>query len=186
MKIRSVLLMIVSLFLCVCLLCGCADGLLQTITGKTKQAVFNTYYDYGFHKPDKAVLLMDGSTVFVDAKLIAGDVVYVDYSGEMYIQETYPGTVVFQNGRVERVEVQQAKVCILSVVQNAQTGEKQLVNQLDQAIESAPDFVLTDWDGSYMEWRDLEVGTTLYGSFDGETDGLPTEIAGLYTYLPRV
>ena len=125
-------------------------------------------------------------TVFVDEKLIAGDVVTVYYTGEMYVQESYPGTVVFSGGEVKRVEVQKAKLCILTVTQNAQTGEKQLVNQLDQPLTSAPDYALTDWDGSFVAWKELEVGTVLYGSFLDTTGEIPTEVVGLYAYLPRV
>ena len=104
----------------------------------------------------------------------------------MYVQESYPGTVVFSGGEVKRVEVQKAKLCILTVTQNAQTGEKQLVNQLDQPLTSAPDYALTDWDGSIIAWNELEVGTVLYGSFLDTTGEIPTDVVGLYAYLPRV
>ena len=183
---------LVATILCICLvlLCSCDGGLVeelvQNLPGTTKQAEFHTYYDYGFSQPGKATLLMDGSTVFVDEKLIAGDVVTVYYTGEMYVQESYPGTVVFSGGEVKRVEVQKAKLCILTVTQNAQTGEKQLVNQLDQPLTSAPDYALTDWDGSFVAWKELEVGTVLYGSFLDTTGEIPTEVVGLYAYLPRV
>ena len=183
-------LVVTILCVCLALLCSCDGGLIgelvQNLPGTTKQAEFHTYYDYGFSQPGKATLLMDGSTVFVDEKLIAGDVVTVYYTGEMYVQESYPGTVVFSGGEVKRVEVQKAKLCILTVTQNAQTGEKQLVNQLDQPLTSAPDYALTDWDGSIIAWNELEVCTVLYGSFLDTSGELPTEVAGLYIYLPRV
>ena len=183
-------LVVTVLCVCLALLCSCDGGLVgelvQNLPGTTKQAEFHTYYDYGFSQPGKATLLMDGSTVFVDEKLIAGDVVTVYYTGEMYVQESYPSTVVFSGGEVKRVEVQKAKLCILTVTQNAQTGEKQLVNQLDQPLTSAPDYALTDWDGSFVAWTELEVGTVLYGSFLDTTGEIPTEVVGLYTYLPRV
>ena len=181
---------VTALCVCLVLLCSCEGGLIgelaQNFPGATKQAVFHTYYDYGFHSPDKAVLLMSGNTVFVEEKLIAGDVVTVYYTGEMYVQESYPGTVVFSGGEVKRVEVQKARLCILTVTQNAQSGEKQLVNQLDQPLTSAPDYALTDWDGSFVAWTELEVGTVLYGSFLDTTGEIPTEVVGLYTYVPRV
>ena len=183
-------LVVTILCVCLALLCSCDGGLIgelvQDLPGTTKQAEFHTYYDYGFSQPGKATLLMDGSTVFVDEKLIAGDVVTVYYTGEMYVQESYPGTVVFSGGEVKRVEVQKAKLCILTVTQNAQSGEKQLVNQLDQPLTSAPDYALTDWDGSFVVWKELEVGTVLYGSFLDTTGEIPTEVVGLYAYLPRV
>ena len=183
-------LVVTVLCVCLALLCSCDGGLVgelvQNLPGTTKQAEFHTYYDYGFSQPGKATLLMDGSTVFVDEKLIAGDVVTVYYTGEMYVQESYPGTVVFSGGEVKRVEVQKAKLCILNVTQNAQTGEKQLVNQLDQPLTSAPDYALTDWDGSFVAWKELEVGTVLYGSFLDTTGEIPTEVVGLYAYLLRV
>lgn len=186
MKKAKKVVVSILLALCLMLFCSCDGGLIGELLKTTKQAEFRTYYDYGFTSPGKAVLLMDGSTVFVDEKLIAGDVVTVYYTGEMYVQESYPGTVVFSGGEVKRVEVEQAKVCLLTVTQNAKTGEKQLVNQLEQSLASAPDYALTDWDGSFVAWKELEVGTVLYGSFLDTTGELPTEVAGLYTYLPRV
>ena len=183
-------LVVTVLCVCLALLCSCDSGLVgelvQNLPGTAKQAEFHTYYDYGFIQPGKATLLMGSATVFVDEKLIAGDVVTVYYTGEMYVQESYPGTVVFSGGEVKRVEVQKAKLCILTVTQNAQTGEKQLFNQLDQPLTSAPDYALTDWDGSFVAWKELEVGTVLYGSFLDTTGEIPTEVVGLYAYLPRV
>lgn len=181
---KSLLALLVPI-LCLALFGGCANELLQNMPGQTKQAVFNTYYDYGFHRPDKAVLLMDGSTVFVDGELVAGDVVCVSYTGELYVQETYPSTVVLHGGSVQGVDVQKAKICELRVVQNEQTGEKRLVSPYDTRIESAPDYVLTDTDGSFIAWKDLASGTILYCSYASEQGNAPTNIAGLYTYLPR-
>ena len=182
----------IVMVLCVCLalLCSCDGGLVgelvQNLPGTTKQAEFHTYYDYGFVQPGKATLLMDGSTVFVDEELIAGDVVTVYYTGELYIQETYPGTVVFQNGQIEHVEVKQAQLCILLIVQDEQTGEKYLVNNVyGTRIETAPDYVLCDRDEHYIEWTSLHTGATLYGSYTSKQGSDPTVIAGLYTYLPR-
>ena len=190
MKKTLSMIVAVALIWCIALLSGCDGGLVgelvQNLPGATKQAEFHTYYDYGTFQACKATLLMDGSTVFVDEKLIAGDVVTVYYTGEMYIQETYPSTVVFHDGQIERVEVQEARVCWLTVTQNAQTGEKQLVNELDQLITSAPDCVLIAVDGPFLSWNKLEIGTVLYGSFLDTTGEIPTEVAGLYMYVPRI
>ena len=184
------ILIVMVLCVCLALLCSCDRGLVgelvQNLPGTTKQAEFHTYYDYGFIQPGKATLLMSSATVFVDEKLIAGDVVTVYYTGEMCMQDSYPGTVVFSGGKIERWEVQEARVCLLTVTQNAQTGEKQLVNQLDQPLTSAPDYALIDWDGTFVAWNELEVGSVLYGSFLDMTGELPTEVAGLYMYVPRI
>lgn len=190
MKKAKTVVFSILLALCLALLCGCENGLVnelvQNLPGQTKQAEFHTYYDYGFHQPGKATLLMDGSTVFVDEALIAGDVVTVYYTGEMYVQESYPSTVVFQNGQIEHVEVKQAQTCILLIVQDEQTGEKYLVNNLyGTRIETAPDYVLYDRDEHYIEWTSLNTGTTLYGTYTSKQGSDPTVIAGLYTYLPR-
>ena len=182
---------LVMTVLCVCLalLCSCDGGLVgelvQNLPGTTKQAEFHTYYDYGFSQPGKATLLMDGSTVFVDEKLIAGDVVTVYYTGEMYVQESYPSTVVFSGGQIERVEVEQAELCILTIVQDPLTDEKYLVNIHDIKIQSAPEYALCDRDGRYIAWSTLNAGETIYASHTSEQGNDPTEIAGLYTYWPR-
>lgn len=151
----------------------------------THTARFEARYDYGFHKLGSAEILMDGSTVFIDRELIAGDVVYVGYTGTMLIQETYPSTVVFADGGgVERVDVIEARLCILKVVKGSD-GEKMLVLEDGTPVASAPDCVLTDVGGTYTGWKLYTEGTEFYGSYTADQGDDPTEIAGLYTYMPR-
>ena len=166
-------------------LCVDALALYAFAPRTTHTATFTARYDYGFHRLGKAEILMNDSTVFIDYALIAGDMVQIGYSGSMLIQETYPSTVVFADGgRVERVDVLQARLCVLKVIKSAE-GEKMLVLPDGTPIESLPNYVLTDPSGSYSSWKLYNEGTELYGSYTAEQGNTPTEIAGLYTYLPR-
>ncbi len=151
----------------------------------THTATFEARYDYGFHKLGKAEILMNDSTVFVDYALIAGDLVTVGYSGTMLIQETYPSTVVFTDGgQVERVDVLRARLCVVKVVKD-KDGGKMLVLENGKTLQSAPEYVLTDADGSYISWTLYNEGTQLYASYPAAQGDEPTDLSGLYTYLPR-
>ena len=151
----------------------------------THTATFEARYDYGFHKLGKAEILMNDSTVFVDYELIAGDLVTVGYSGTMMIQETYPSTVVITDGgQIERVDVLQARLCLVKVVKD-KDGGKMLVLENGKTVASAPDYVLTDPDGTYNSWTLYSEGTQLYASYPAVQGDEPTDLAGLYTYLPR-
>lgn len=152
---------------------------------ETQQSAFHTYYDYGVCRENKATLLMDGATVFVDEPLIAGDVVYVNYTGEWLMQESYPGNVVFVDGEIKRMDVYRSRMCVLTVVKDGSTGKKMLADENKRLIESVPDYVLTDADGSFINWNRLEVGTKIYASYSADQGMFPTNIAGLYTYFPR-
>ncbi len=151
----------------------------------THTATFEARYDYGFHKLGRAEILMNDSTVFVDYDLIAGDLVTVGYSGTMIIQETYPSTVVMTDGgQIERVDVLQARLCLVKVIKD-KDGTKMLVLENGKTVTSAPDYVLTDPDGSYISWTLYNEGTELYASYPAAQGDEPTELAGLYIYLPR-
>ncbi len=152
---------------------------------ETQQAAFHTLYDYGVSSEDKATLLMDGATVFVDEQLIAGDEVYVSFTGECLIEESYPANVVFVDGEIKRVDVRPARICVLTVIEDAATGKKMLKGEHKNAVQSVPDYVLTDADGSFTTWSQFEVGTRIYASYSAEQGIYPTNIAGLYLYLPR-
>ena len=81
-----------------------------------EEAEFTVNYDYGQHIQTSdgqglATILLNGCSLFFDPydydiemPLLAGDVLTVYYTGEMLIQETYPATVVIQNGSIENVE----------------------------------------------------------------------------------
>ena len=152
---------------------------------ETQQAAFQTSYDYGVFRENKATLLMDGATVFVDAQLIAGDEVYVSFTGEFLIEESYPANIVFGDGEVKRVDVRPARICVLTVIEDAATGKKMLRGESKYAVQSVPDYVLTDPDGSFTALNDFPEGTRLYASYSADQGVFPTGIAGLYTYLPR-
>ncbi len=152
---------------------------------ETQQTAFQTSYDYGVIRENKATLLMDSATVFVDVPLIAGDEVYVSFTGECLTQESYPANVVFVDGEVKRVDVRNARICVLTVIEDAATGKKMLMGESNFAVQSVPDYVLTNSDGSFTALNDFPEGAKLYASYSADQGVFPTSIAGLYTYLPR-
>lgn len=150
----------------------------------TKQHAFYTNLDYGSYRAEKATVLMDSAVPFIDQPLIAGDIVYVSYTGDWLMEESYPGKVVFVEGEVKRVDIYPARVCALRVALDAD-GNKILVDQSGNQVQQTGYYVLTDADGSFTTWSQFEVGTRIYASYSAEQGIYPTNIAGLYLYLPR-
>ena len=151
---------------------------------ETKQHAFYVNLDYGSYRAEKATVLMDSAVPFIEQTLIAGDIVYVSYTGDWLMEESYPENVVFVDGEIKRVDIYPARVCALRVAKDAD-GNKILVDQSGNSVQNAGYYVLTDADGSFTTWNLLEFGTTIYASYTANQGNAPTEIAGLYTYLPR-
>ena len=127
---------------------------------------------------------MDSAVPFIEQTLIAGDIVYVSYTGDWLMEESYPGKVVFVEGEVKRVDIYPARVCALRVALDAD-GNKILEDQSGNQVQQTSYYVLTDAEGSFTSWNLLAVGTTIYASYIANQGNAPTEVAGLYTYLPR-
>ena len=171
-------------------------------------AIFTVGYDYGFHQQTSggegvATLLLDGCLPFFDFNdynlpmpILAGDELTVYYTGEMLTQESYPGKVVIQDGKVEWVEkTNHAQIVELVYANDEIDGGKYYFPEY-------PAYVI-NLDGTCTPLENIEEGSLLYGAFVEEyiPGALPTpgvkddciqpdimvivsRLTGLYSYHP--
>lgn len=153
-------------------------------------------FDYSFYSGDKPTLLIGDSLVFFNpldygiSKLIAGDLVTINYIGEFLIQEIYPGIVATKYFEIESIEVKRATIVEYEILENAE-GALALVTQNEDYISGitfAREYVLQS-DGtfrsleSYLASGDF-VGTKLYGT--SPVGKRSKEIVAIYAYNPAV
>jgi len=150
---------------------------------------FTVTYDYGFHIEGKVETLLDGNTVFFNpaeygfAPLLAGDKITVTYTGEMLMQETYPGTVVI-NGELKNIKKESAPIAQY-VYKNS--GWYVCNGEEETLIEPEfPEYVLAE-DMSFYPLTDVAEGTTLYATYKTDEKGTQhyQSAYALYDYNPR-
>ena len=151
-----------------------------------KKMTMTAHYDYGMHIEDKITVLLNSSNVFFKLadygieKLLAGDVVTVEYTGECYIQETYPSTVVTKDMDIQNVTVLEAKVLELSV---GMSDDGITLNYGNNTVFNNAKYVINE-DGTFETLGEQHVGTTLYGTDSPTASSF--QIMALYTYAPRI
>ena len=127
---------------------------------------FTVMYDYGLHVQNRATMLLSGNMPFfnpskwnVKTPLLAGDELTVHYTGEMFIQESYPGRVyIVDGGSIQRIE--KTKAARLYPLY-CQDGE--LYSADGFPITITHEYVVNA-DGSCTKVSELPDGTKLYGS----------------------
>ena len=168
-----------------------------------EEAEFTVNYDYGQHIQTSdgqglATILLNGCSLFFDPydydiemPLLAGDVLTVYYTGEMLIQETYPATVVIQNGSIEHVE-KSKKATLVSL----ETRNGELYTQDGVVVADMPKYALNA-DRTYLSVEEaIESGKAVHGSLvdtvtapsqpntsEGVLAGV--KLAAIYTYHPE-
>ena len=170
---------------------GCSFVDLRTPWDKQTE-IFHVQYDYGFHNDGKIAPLLSGCSIFFDLEkyeiefLAAGDAVYVEYTGDMMVLESYPGQVVIQKGSLINVWVQRASVDTLVCGEVVGTGEEQTRTLFSETLtfdlENVPKYVMTQSDGSFKKLTEVQEGETLYASYTSQ-DGVNT-LYGLYQFDP--
>ena len=153
--------------------------------GAEQTATFTVQYDYGFHVEGEAVALLDGNNVFFDAEaygvapLLAGDKVTVRYTGEMLIQETYPGTVVLQGGEIVEITKESAPIVALTYKDNTcWLGEERVEALL-------PEYVVSQ-DLTFQPLPSLGENTTFFATQKSYDQAQKTFVAyAVYDYNPR-
>ena len=133
-----------------------------------KHVSFGIYADYGTHIEDKVTLLLGSSLIpFNKDKynidtLVVGDFVEIDFTGELYIQETYPSTWVMNRIKIKDVRVTHGKVLEYEVTEN-EDGEKSLKALSDNSYDIASPHVINE-DATYTQYYvSLPIGTKIYG-----------------------
>ncbi len=166
---------------------GCKKADTQTFTATAE-------YGYAVGTSGKAELIYGGCTPFFelpdDEKVIAGDVFLVEYTGMMYVLQSYPGQVRIQDGKIVGVTKKKAEIIQLFYTPSDGSftteadGEKQEI-----AVYDSPDFYIADADtGAYFALGSLSAETVLYGAYsplDGFEKGKGYRFSAFYTADPR-
>lgn len=181
-----------------CLMLGCSscdinqDDTPSQLEGNIRYTEFTVRCDYGQYKKDELTILLNDSNLFFNPDeyfidLIAGDVIKVGYTGEMYLQETYPSTVVIQDGEVKSVVKIAAQVVELEYTKDglfAKSGRPLAKEQ--------PQYVISS-DNSYQSLSNTYENKTLYGTYptrfcdEGVDANMSATInlSAIYDYDPR-
>ncbi len=160
---------------------------------KYEEAVFKVTYDYGFHQEGKASVLLDGCSLFFEpadynlVPLLGGDIITVYYTGEMVVQESYPGRVVITGGEVEAVHKQDATVLELTKTESGLA----IADGIEMQSE-LPEYVISI-DRSFCALSDISVGETVWATYNiPREEGVDidysleeVQLAALYDYHPN-
>lgn len=152
-------------------------------------------YDYGYHRTGLATVLYNYSTLFftlpegVDPP-VAGDEFTITYTGQMITLESYPSTVMFEDGAITSVSAEPAVIYRVRYI----VKDKRLTvldeNGETMAIDfiSYPQYYIIDGEGHFAEWSTLTEDTILYGSVsptDQEYAHVQINFSGMYLENPR-
>ena len=193
----KIIAFITTLFIAVCSIsCTGAGGNGDSNNSESSLAMVSIFvcgYDYGLHVENKAVMLLSGSSLFfkpdeygIDYPFIAGDEIKVTHDGEMWIQETYPSTVITKEATILKVEVVKATLEEFEIVLDdgkKQIGKWYLQDSLGIIDLNGNRPYVVNQDGSFCFFDQLEVGQKIYASTPSYQEGL--SIAAYYSYLPR-
>ena len=143
--------------------------------------------DYGVHVQGKVTYLLAGSTIFFNydeydiEELILGDIVEIEYTGELYIQDSYPSKIVI-NGKLKDVDVEEAEIIKVSY-----NGVNLVADDnRGYTFENVPQYVVKDGSGSFVSLEEMEVNATLYATYrENNVKNKTVYVDGLYAYLPR-
>ena len=194
MKSKKFILTLAAVILSFCcMFTSCVmwyDGPFEQPSVKYFTKEFTITYDYGFHQDGKVMPLLDTNAICFDSEewfadpLIAGDVITITYTGEMLVQETYPGKIVINNGEIVYVEKNPA--CLLGA---KYTEQGLLLSDKETQMGEVPQYVIYE-DGTFAELSSLPYDTQLWATvhiiFD-ENVGKKTrlDVLALYTYDPQ-
>lgn len=162
---------------------SCGDGLFA----ERDDASFVVNCDYGVHVQGKVTYLLGGSSVFFNydeydvEELILGDVVTIEYTGDMIIQERSPSKIhisgVVKEIDVDEAEIMQVKYDGVNIVADGKQT---------YTFEAVPQYVITDGAGNFVALEEIEAGTSLYATYrKDQVAGKKIRLDGLYAYLPR-
>ena len=161
--------------------------------GKVHTVSFTAGYDYGFHEEGRATLLLSGSSIFFDTdeweigRINAGDVITVEYRGELLIQETYPGVVVTKNAEIISITAHRADVIELIAegteddpVIRTVSGEDIRLIPTDAGTETT---MVIDEDGSFRQLCEAHLDGKIYAT--GKLGDGSFEVRAFYGFDPR-
>ena len=188
-EMKKLILVLIILSLTITTLSSC-EGIVTELGLKSSTATLVADYDYGFVNTDKAHILISGSTVFFDpneygvSNLVAGDKVILTYRGELYIQESYPSTIVTQGVKDLSVEIVKAQITevILKKNDNGEYEARKIDTMSEITLPSNVKYIISK-NMNFDELSQQHTGITLYAS-TVTTDG-ETTISAIYNFMPR-
>ena len=172
-------------FLLGILFCGCTEFPIEKLKNKREKISFTVEYCYHMPQTGNAMTLWNGCYPFLSSyevgteNLIAGDVIEVEFTGVMFMLESFPGQIRTENFVLKNVAVQLAKVSRVTYV--LKNGVETVVEETTGTEYPALEYVLTNIDGAYTEIGVLQPQTQLYASYHAVTG----ELSALYTYNPK-
>ena len=183
---------LVSMFLLIFYLClsGC------TKPDSSRVGFFNVQYDYGTIEENKITLLIDGCLPFFDfddyniEQLYPGDTLYIEYTGEPLIEESYPGRMTgIEVSHVELYSRTLREVSEEQIVRNESNGISKVYN-----YSYTTEYVIINEELDYVPLSEY-TGTTLYVSEDCASNGnykepksgdpKPIPIAAFFAFNPN-
>lgn len=148
-------------------------------------------YDYGMHVSGELTTLLDGNLIWFDPsdygidKLIAGDELVIEYTGEFICTESYPGSVNAELMHIQTIEVIEADIVEFTVSAVPGGNELNLVPvdfKYNNYILSNQGYVLSQ-DETFKKYDQYSENTILYASMPKTTGSI--RVDGLYDYNPR-
>ena len=158
----------IILFICILLnFTGCELAGISSIEEKKLQEWrLTATYDYGMHIKDKATILLDYNRVFFNLKdynidkLVAGDEVIIKYSGDIYVQEMYPGNVVLTDAIIHSIEINKAEIIEFTLTEDKLVASD---SKYDNYLVPEHRYVVNE-DDSFQVYDELPIGSKVYGS----------------------
>ena len=148
-------------------------------------------YDYGMHISGELTTLLDGNFVWFDPsdygidKLIAGDELVIEYTGQFICEESYPGNVAANLMHIQSIEVIEADIVEFTV--SAVPGGNELnlvpVDHKYNNYNLSNDGYVVSLDETFKKYDEYPENTILYASMPKTTGTI--RVDGLYDYNPR-
>ena len=194
---RKVIIFIIAIATCLSFVsCGGFD---VDADGEIKTATFTVSCDYGTIEEGKVTLLLDGNLPFFELddwgidKLVVGDVITVEYTGDIFILETYPGTVSTKNATIKKITHTPAETQSFVVYSPDEEDAEALVaikpEQEVRPMEYPEKLYIINDDLTFRELdtSDAEISRSVFGAYKNDTDdtGGIIEILALYASNPR-
>lgn len=198
--IRSLSVMLIVIVCCISLT-SCdfvgIDPLLTLIfdSGKNETSM-RVDIDYGNYRLDLATPLLDFcETDFLDKQqwgldvFVPGDVYRITYTGDMMVQESYPGRLVLQDGQL--IDVTREDAGIVAVKVTSQRSVQSLEDGTEVYADDLPMYVILDEQGKYCELGACAKGQILYATYEravaeaSEDGTMVAYVLALYAYQPR-
>ena len=170
-----------------CYLFTSLDGSIESLDGTLPEEIqrmnLEVEADYGRYSQDHAVLLLSGILPFFDPEdcqvdsFLPGDQVKLYFTGDIYIQETYPAKAILD----------EAMICALILQENAcqLVDKEEFLLSWDEGRRPLCNKVILDEEGTFTDIEDyLMTDGELFASISPE-EWDPFNADAYYAYMPR-